>query len=99
MDRNTGTYQISFKNIKCDKLEDVEIGVLPITKKYKEGNIFNREYEINFAGHPLEFRRFFKINLNQLSQIKNNLINIRIITYSLIIRFSQLLKIQHWQYD
>jgi hypothetical protein len=59
MDKNTGTYQISFENIKCEKLEDVEIGVLPISKKYKEGNISNREYGVNFAGHPLEFKQFF----------------------------------------
>jgi hypothetical protein len=74
MDRNTGTYQISFKNIECEKLEDVEIGVLPITKNYKEGDIHNRKYGVNFAGHPLEFRRFFKINLNQLSQIEKQTI-------------------------
>jgi hypothetical protein len=56
MDRNTGTYQISFQNILCEKLENVEIGVLPITKKYEEGNLHNREYGVNFAGHPLAFK-------------------------------------------
>jgi hypothetical protein len=70
MDKNTGTYQISFTNIKCENLEDVEIGVLPITKKYKEGDIRNREYGVNFAGHPLAFKQFFKKRLDQLSQIE-----------------------------
>jgi hypothetical protein len=60
MDKNTGTYQISFQNIECEKLEDVEIGVLPITTKHKEGDIRNRKYGMNFAGHPLIFKQFFK---------------------------------------
>jgi hypothetical protein len=59
MNKNTGTYQISFQYILCEKLEDVEIGVLPITKNNKEGNIHNREYGVNFAGHPLAFKQFF----------------------------------------
>jgi hypothetical protein len=68
MDRNTGTYQISFKNLECDKLEDVAIGVLPITKNYKEGNILNREYGMNFAGHQLVFKQLFTLDQNQISK-------------------------------
>jgi hypothetical protein len=68
MNKNIGTYQISFQNIECEKLEDVEIGVLPITKKYKEGNIHNRDYGVNFAGHPLAFKQFFKKFLNEISK-------------------------------
>jgi hypothetical protein len=70
MHKNTGTYQISFQNINCEKLEDVEIGVLSITNKYKEGDILNRKYGVNFAGHPLEFKQFFVKRSDQLSQIE-----------------------------
>jgi hypothetical protein len=70
MDKNTGTYQISFQNIQCEKLEDVEIGVLPITKKYKEGNLLNREYGMNFAGHPLVFKQFWGKFLRDIPEVQ-----------------------------
>jgi hypothetical protein len=70
INKNTGTYQITFQNILCEKLEDVEIGLLPITKKYKEGDIHNRKYGVNFAGHPLAFKQFFGKILNEISKVQ-----------------------------
>jgi hypothetical protein len=33
IDKNTGTYQISFQDVASYKLKDIEVGVLPITYK------------------------------------------------------------------
>jgi hypothetical protein len=59
MDRDTGTYQISFKNIECTKLTNIEVGVLPITKTV-EGD-FHKKYVINFEGNPLLLKQYFEL--------------------------------------
>jgi hypothetical protein len=73
INKNTGTYQISFQNILCEKLENVEIGLLPITKKFNEGDIHNRKYGVNFAGHPLVFKQFFGKFLNKISKVQQQI--------------------------
>jgi hypothetical protein len=60
MNRNTGTYQISFKNINCSDLTNIEVGVLPITKANIHGD-FSKKYGTNFAGYPLAFKQFFEL--------------------------------------
>jgi hypothetical protein len=60
MDRNTGTYQISFKYIHSLKLKDIEVGVLPITTDIYGD--FSKKYRINFAGYPLQFKKLFELD-------------------------------------
>jgi hypothetical protein len=77
MEYDAGSYQISFENVDCTALEDIEVGVLPITKNYKEGDIHNRDYGVNFAGHPLKFKKFLqKIKIKYLKN-KNKQIYIK----------------------
>jgi hypothetical protein len=71
MDRDTGTYQISFKNINCSDLINIEAGVLPITKTV-EGD-FHKKYGINFKGYPLSFKKFFELSNLSLSKKKTNI--------------------------
>jgi hypothetical protein len=58
MDRNTGTYQISFKNIECTDLTNIEVGVLPWTETIYGD--FSKKYGINFAGYQLLFKKLFE---------------------------------------
>jgi hypothetical protein len=66
MGYDIGIYQISFKNVNSSDLKDIEVGVFPITRDIYGD--FSKKYGINFAGPPLEFKKFFGLNQDQISK-------------------------------
>jgi hypothetical protein len=60
MDKNTGTYQISFENLNCSNLENIEVGIISNMAMFDDyDEPFSRRLGMNFAGHPLEFKECF----------------------------------------
>jgi hypothetical protein len=62
MNINTGTYQISFENLSCSNLKNIEVGIMIIMAMFDDDDDdepFPRRIGINFAGYPLDIKECF----------------------------------------
>jgi hypothetical protein len=60
MNQNTGTYQISFENVSCSNLKNIEVEILSNLAMFDgDDEPFPRRIGMNFLKHPLDIKEDF----------------------------------------